>query len=140
MRGWIETIIPWNASRRRVIVGLVLLLLVVLVIQTIRRPMHIDDPPPPEGPRFRELADRIDPNTADAATLGALPGIGPRRAADIIAFREQHQFRNPDTPAFASLDDLLKIRGIGYAITRQLEPYLIFPRKSEPPLKAPERR
>ena len=32
----------------------------------------------------------ININTADAATLQILPGIGEKRAADIIAYREAH--------------------------------------------------
>lgn len=48
----------------------------------------------------------IDINTASAQELEALPGIGPKRAADIIAYREAHgPFRVPE--------DLSKVSGIG---------------------------
>lgn len=52
---------------------------------------------------------RIDINTAAAGTLTALPGIGPARAAAIVAWREEHgPFRCPE--------ELLQVGGIGEGI------------------------
>ncbi len=49
----------------------------------------------------------VDINTADAATLAAaINGVGPSRAAAIIAYREANG-------PFASVDELTAIRGIG---------------------------
>lgn len=53
----------------------------------------------------------IDPNHADPGTLEALPGIGPGRAAAIVAERR----RRP----FASLDDLRRVPGIGPVTLRR---------------------
>jgi len=53
----------------------------------------------------------VDPNRADGRTLEALPGIGPARAAAIVAERE----RRP----FASLDDLRRVSGIGPVTLRR---------------------
>ena len=50
----------------------------------------------------------VDVNTATAAELDALPGVGPSTAAAIVAYRQQHG-------RFASVDDLLDVRGIGDA-------------------------
>lgn len=47
-------------------------------------------------------------STADAASLDALPGVGPSTAAAIIAHREANG-------PFTSVDDLLEVRGIGSA-------------------------
>ncbi len=48
----------------------------------------------------------IDLNTASAADLETLPGIGPTLAAAIIAERDRRG-------AFSSIDDLRSVRGIG---------------------------
>jgi competence protein ComEA len=50
----------------------------------------------------------VDINAASAAQLEELPGVGPATAAAIIAHREQNG-------PFASVDDLLDVRGIGEA-------------------------
>ena len=52
--------------------------------------------------------DRVDVNTADVATLAALPGVGADRAAAIVADRD---LRGP----FPSCDDLVRVDGIGPA-------------------------
>lgn len=61
--------------------------------------------------------DRIGLNSADAAALELLPGIGPKKAAAIIAYREENG-------GFASIDEVLEVKGIGPAIFGQIEPYL----------------
>ena len=50
----------------------------------------------------------VNVNTADGPQLETLPGIGPATAAAIIDHREQHG-------PFASVEDLLDVRGIGDA-------------------------
>lgn len=55
--------------------------------------------------RKAEVADRININTADTATLTKLKGIGMRKAELIVKYREQHG-------RFASVEDLTKVRGI----------------------------
>lgn len=50
----------------------------------------------------------VDLNTADLAALDALPGIGPATAAAIVAHRDEHG-------PFATVEDLLEVRGIGEA-------------------------
>jgi len=48
----------------------------------------------------------VDINSATAEELAALPGIGPKAAADIVAYRlENGPFRNPE--------DLMNVKGIG---------------------------
>jgi competence protein ComEA len=48
----------------------------------------------------------VDLNTATAAQLDALPGIGPSTAAAIVAYRDKHG-------PFKSIDGLLEIKGLG---------------------------
>ena len=50
----------------------------------------------------------IDLNSADAAALDELPGVGPSTAASIISHREKEG-------PFTSVDGLLDVRGIGEA-------------------------
>lgn len=51
---------------------------------------------------------RVNLNTADAAALDTLPGVGPATAQKILAWREQHG-------RFESVEDLLDVGGIGEA-------------------------
>lgn len=60
----------------------------------------------------------IDPNTADAATLRLLPGIGPGLARRILADREANG-------PFRSVRDLERIDGIGPRTVDRLERYAV---------------
>ncbi len=67
-------------------------------------------PGPMEGP-----ADRlVDVNRASRQELQSLPGIGPARAADLVAYRELHG-------PFATLESLTAVPGIGPGIVARLE-------------------
>lgn len=58
--------------------------------------------PPPKESR----AALVNINTASAQELEGLPGVGPSRAADIVAYREANgPFRIPE--------DITKVKGIG---------------------------
>jgi competence ComEA-like helix-hairpin-helix protein len=60
---------------------------------------------------------RMDPNTASAAMLQRLPGIGPALAGRIVEHREAHgPFRRPR--------DVTRVSGIGPRTFERLEPYL----------------
>ena len=67
--------------------------------------------PSPAGPDAPEAI--VDLNTANAADLEQLPGVGPATAEAIIDHREQHG-------PFTSVDGLLDVRGIGDAKLAQL--------------------
>ncbi|MGD1277066.1 MAG: helix-hairpin-helix domain-containing protein [Tepidisphaeraceae bacterium] len=112
----------WNASQRR---GLIVLLGAILLALGIRLAMNrtsIGEEQPPAGPAAGQLADRIDPNTASAAELAAIPTLGPKRAQAIVDFRRTHPGK-----MFAQPHDLEQVSGIGPAIAENMEPYLIFP-------------
>lgn len=61
-----------------------------------------------------ELGDKVNINTADAAALDALPGVGPALAQAIVAYREENGL-------FSAPEDLMKVRGIGAAKFKKLE-------------------
>ncbi len=57
--------------------------------------------------------EKVDINNADAATLDrVLDGVGPSKAAAIVAHRKQHG-------AFRSPEDLADVKGIGLALVEQ---------------------
>lgn len=66
--------------------------------------------PPPGG-------GLVNLNTADAATLDTLPGVGPVTAAAILEWREQHG-------GFTSVDELLEVSGIGEKTLAELKPHI----------------
>jgi competence protein ComEA len=72
--------------------------------------------PPVRGPARLLFGLGLDPNRADARALEALPGIGPARAAAIVAERERRPFRDAA--------DLGRVPGIGPVTLRRIEPWL----------------
>jgi competence protein ComEA len=59
----------------------------------------------------------VDLNSADSAALESVPGIGKSLSQRILAFREKNG-------PFQSVDDLLKVQGVGEKSIQKLRPYL----------------
>src|SRR6185437_10128196 len=97
----------WSRSQRRALLSLLTVLFLLLCIRFALHRSHVPDPQPPEGSRAAELASRIDPNTADWQTLSAIPTLGPKRAKDLVAFRERVHAARPATVVYQSPTDLL---------------------------------
>ena len=74
--------------------------------------------PVEENPRPDSLlpGEVIDINAADVYDLQRLPGIGEKRALDIVAWREEHG-------PFQSVDQLDEVSGIGPGIIEGLREY-----------------
>jgi comEA protein len=72
-------------------------------------------PPQPLAGAPATPAGPVDVNAATAEELTALPGIGPARAAAIVALREERG-------GFRSLDELLDVKGIGPKTLARLRP------------------
>ncbi|MEG1858495.1 MAG: ComEA family DNA-binding protein [Pseudoflavonifractor sp.] len=63
------------------------------------------------------IEEKINLNTADLEALQALPGIGEKRAKDIIAYRtENGSFRIPE--------DITNVEGIGEGTLKRLIDYI----------------
>ena len=82
-------------------------------------------------PRFGEsykiqLDSRINPNSATAASLMRLPGIGTSRATAIVAYRENLNRGKEPRQAFETVDDLQKVRGIGPKTVENISKWLKF--------------
>lgn len=116
----------WTPPQRRVLLALLLLLIIVLSIRYTMNPVYVSDPPPVDPPRLNELANGIDPNTADESALAALPIIGPSRARDIIVFRTEFTSAHPGITPFQRPEDLTRVKGIGPATVDSLKSYLVF--------------
>jgi len=71
----------------------------------------------------------VDLNKADAEELDLLPGIGPAKAARIVASREAHG-------SFRRVGDLARVPGITEAMVEELRDLVIVspaPEGGEPP-------
>lgn len=64
-----------------------------------------------------EVAQKVDINKADAVMLTQIPGIGPKTADAIIAYRK-------DVGQFKSLEDLIEVKGIGPKKLEKIRPFL----------------
>jgi DNA uptake protein ComE-like DNA-binding protein len=121
----------WTANQRVALIAITVILLVFIVVLYVRNPSYVSNPQPDEPPRAAELADRIDPNTADLTTLSALPLLGEKRAKAIIDYREHYHSLKPDEVVYQRPEDLMRVRGIGVNMVDQLRPFLIF-RRTQP--------
>lgn len=74
-----------------------------------------------------KIIEKIDPNTASIDDLCLLPGVGPKAAADIIAFRDS-------TGQFEYLDDLAEVKGIGRSMLERIAPYVTMQNKPNVPV------
>jgi competence ComEA-like helix-hairpin-helix protein len=77
------------------------------------------------GPRLEVLMSSgalppygVNINTAEAAELAVLPGIGPARAQRIVSYRQAHG-------PFATVEDLARVPGLSARIIAELAPYAV---------------
>ena len=59
----------------------------------------------------------VNLNTASEDELMLLPGVGPSKAAAIVAWRKKYG-------GFKKVDDLTKVKGFGYKTMKKLKPFL----------------
>ena len=61
--------------------------------------------------------EKLDLNTATMKQLTSIKGLGTKKVASILKYREK-------IGAFTSVDDLLKVKGIGEKLLSKVKPYL----------------
>ena len=103
-----------------------------LCFRSRARPVGLRDGLPVFPSRLAAAEEKIDPNSAGAASLRRLPGIGPTIAQRIVDYRKS---RGPT--AFQTAEDLMKIRRIGPATVRKIAGELKF---GPPPGEGPATR
>lgn len=74
----------------------------------------VTNKPKKETPGSPTITGPINLNTATQEELDSLPGIGPSKALDIIAYREEHH-------GFKTIDELKNVKGIGDATFDKLK-------------------
>ncbi|EFM12716.1 competence protein ComEA helix-hairpin-helix repeat protein [Paenibacillus curdlanolyticus YK9] len=79
-------------------------------LSKVEKPIKSEVPPANDG--------RIDINRANAEELDALPGIGPAKAAAIVADRERNG-------AFRSVEELDRVKGIGLKMVEKLREHVV---------------
>jgi comEA protein len=72
---------------------------------------------PPSAPSKSAKGSIVNLNTASAAELEELPGIGPSTAARIVEYRQKNG-------SFKKVEDLMNIRGIGEKSFLKLKPLI----------------
>ncbi|MBI2506409.1 MAG: ComEA family DNA-binding protein [Candidatus Latescibacteria bacterium] len=87
------------------------------------RPAALQTPAEQVGPAApvaapKERAGPVRLNTADAAQLQQLPGIGPKTAARILSYRQEQG-------AFKTIEDLARVPGIGARTLEKLRPLVV---------------
>jgi competence protein ComEA len=124
MAGWMGGL--FTRDERAVVVFLAVSLAVGSLVMAARRvdPSLVADTQSPgaDSASLVQPAETqewpIDVNRASADELVALPGIGPVRAAAIIALRDERG-------RFGSIDELLDVKGIGPKTLERLRPLAI---------------
>ena len=101
-------------SRSHIVTALPLVLMLVLVGATAAPVAAAPSATPKAG---ASEARPIDINAADSAALESVPGIGKSLSQRILSFREKNG-------PFQSVDDLLKVQGVGEKSIQKLRPYL----------------
>ena len=117
----------FNQREQRALIGLTAALLIgmLVAIGDWYRPSQLEEfsvvpravaPPPPRQVAAAEQGP-LSLNSATVEELVALPAIGPKIAARIVAFRRE---RGP----FARLEQLTEVNGIGAKTLAKLRPLL----------------
>ncbi|MEO8846866.1 MAG: helix-hairpin-helix domain-containing protein [Kofleriaceae bacterium] len=82
-----------------------------------RTAIEPDDPPGHTKSGRKELAGKLNLNTASEDQLMLLPSVGPSKAERIVTWRKKNG-------GFKRTADLRRVKGFGYKTFKKLEPFL----------------
>ena len=90
-----------------------------LVVPAATTPDHpIDHPDEPvKKSNHRQLAGKLNLNTASEEQLMLLPTVGPAKAERVVTWRKKNG-------GFKRIADLRRVKGFGYKTFKKLEPFL----------------
>lgn len=111
----------WTHSAQMALAALLLLALGLLLFRFFLTPTR--EPRPTDLERDAILTDRIDLNQAKQAHLILLPGVGPKLAERIMAYRTGQKFRR--------VEDLLQVPGIGPRKLEEIRSWVFVQESSE---------
>jgi competence protein ComEA len=103
---------------KRIFVGLISMGLMVSVFAGTRPHRMSSTHPVKKLTQSRQIpTEKINLNQADVQSLIQIKGIGKKKAMLIIQYRQKHGI-------FRSVDDLIKVRGIGTKRLEKIKPFL----------------
>src|SRR5438045_6148302 len=103
----------WTPKQRLALSLIISCILLYLLIRHHHNPTYISNPQSENPAPSNQLQDKLNPNTASAADLAALPNIGPAMARRILEDRQQFHHDHPADLPYRELKDLERIKGIG---------------------------
>ncbi len=118
-----------TGSHHRPLLLVLALLLTLTVVRAINARSVADDELTAAPTASAPTPERIAVNTASAAQLATLPGVGPRIAERIIAERVRRG-------GFCALRELDAVRGVGPALLRRIADRLEFHSQIDGPARA----
>ena len=113
--------LTWNRRNLLALIALCTAAGGLLTLRGIRR-VALGETIAIQPQRVQAATEKVNPNVASIASLRRLPGIGPEIARRIVEYR-----RTQPPPAFATPDDLRKVRGIGPKTVLRIRPLLELP-------------
>ena len=115
----------WTGANLRAMLVLCLLSAAALAARAAGR-FELGGRPAVDARRVQAAAERVNPNTASAASLRRLPKIGPEHLRGILDYRAAYSAGGGE-PAFRDANDLMRVRGIGLLTLHAFRDYLEFP-------------
>lgn len=94
----------------------------VLLVGVATTPTLANESPKSKPAASEEL--RVNLNTASAAELAELPGIGEKVAARVVAYRKKNG-------GFQKIEEIMNVKGIGEKTFTRLQPHLFIEAKSK---------